>query len=50
MSGVSSVGITAHGPLDPYRFNMFMKDLLLEKGRDIMRCKGLLCIKVMAVH
>lgn len=45
MSGVSSVGITAHGPLDPYRFNMFMKDILLEKGRDIMRCKGLLCIK-----
>ena len=23
---------------------MFMKDLLLEKARDIMRCKGVLCI------
>ena len=45
LAGVSSVGISASGPLDQYRFNMFMKDLLLEKSRDIMRCKGVLCIK-----
>ena len=45
LAGVSSVGISAAGPLDQYRFNMFMKDLLLEKSRDIMRCKGVLCIK-----
>jgi G3E family GTPase len=44
LAGVSSVGISAAGPLDQYRFNMFMKDLLLEKARDIMRCKGVLCI------
>jgi len=44
LAGVSSVGISATGPLDQYRFNMFMKDLLLEKARDIMRCKGVLCI------
>ena len=84
LAGVSSVGISAPGPLDQYRFNMFMKDLLLEKvgarvgrvgggvgggcatlplagparahhpdprppflvlqARDIMRCKGVLCI------
>lgn len=45
LAGVSSVGISASGPLDQHRFNMFMKDLLLEKSRDIMRCKGVLCIK-----
>lgn len=46
LSGVGSVGITARGPLDKYRFNMFMRDLLGEKARDIFRCKGMLCIKV----
>lgn len=45
LSGVGSVGITARGPLDKYRFNMFMRDLLGEKARDIFRCKGMLCIK-----
>jgi hypothetical protein len=44
-SGVGSVGITARGPLDKYRFNMFMRDLLGEKARDIFRSKGVLCIK-----
>lgn len=44
-SGVGSVGITARGPLDKFRFNMFMKDLLGEKARDIFRSKGVLCIK-----
>jgi hypothetical protein len=46
MSGVGSVGITARGALDKYRFNMFMRDLLGEKARDIFRSKGVLCIKV----
>jgi G3E family GTPase len=45
LSGVGSVGITARGPLDKYRFNMFMRDLLGEKARDIFRSKGVLCIK-----
>jgi G3E family GTPase len=44
-SGVGSVGITAPGPLDKYRFNAFMRDLLSERARDIFRCKGVLCIK-----
>lgn len=39
LSNVSSVGITARGPLDEHRFNMFMRDLLAEKARDIFRCK-----------
>lgn len=45
LSGVGSVGITARGPLDKYRFNAFVKDLLGERARDIFRCKGVLCIK-----
>ncbi|KAG1667433.1 hypothetical protein FOA52_004850 [Chlamydomonas sp. UWO 241] len=44
LSNVSSVGITARGPLDEYRFNMFMRDLLAEKASDIFRCKGVLSI------
>lgn len=46
LSDVSSVGITARGPLDEYRFNMFMRDLLAEKAKDIFRCKGVLSVHV----
>jgi len=45
VSGVGSVGITARGPLDKYRFNAFMRDLLSERARDIFRCKGVLSVK-----
>jgi hypothetical protein len=44
LSGIGSVGIVARGPLDEYRFNMFMRDLLAEKARDIFRCKGVLAV------
>lgn len=46
LSDISSVGIMAKGALDEYRFNMFMRDLLAEKAKDIFRCKGFLCIHV----
>jgi G3E family GTPase len=46
LSGVGSVGIVARGALDEYRFNMFMKDLLQEKSKDIFRCKGVLAVHV----
>lgn len=46
LSDVSSVGITARGQLDEYRFNMFMRDLLTEKAKDIFRCKGVLSVHV----
>lgn len=46
LSDVSSVAITAHGPLDEYRFNMYMRDLLAEKAKDIFRCKGVLSVHV----
>lgn len=39
LSGISSIGVTAVGPLDEYRFNMYMRDLLTEKAKDIFRCK-----------
>ncbi|GAB4819489.1 hypothetical protein N2152v2_006535 [Parachlorella kessleri] len=45
LSGVGAIGITARGPLDKHRFNMFMRDLLGEKARDIFRSKGVLSIK-----
>ena len=46
LCGVGSVGIVARGPLDEYRFNMFMRDLLAEKAKDIFRCKGVLAVHV----
>lgn len=46
MSDISSVGFQAHGSLDEYRFNMFMRDLLTEKAKDIYRCKGVLAVHV----
>ncbi|GFR48893.1 hypothetical protein Agub_g10838 [Astrephomene gubernaculifera] len=44
LSDISSVGIMARGPLDEYRFNMYMRDLLAEKAQDIFRCKGVLSV------
>eukprot|EP00892_Ulva_mutabilis_P002897 jgi/Ulvmu1/12608/UM092_0039.1 len=41
---VRSIGILLPGALDNYLFNMFMRDLLLERGKDIFRSKGTLCI------
>lgn len=43
---IYSVGITAQGPLHPWRFNMFMRDFFVERHTDIFRSKGVLCIKV----
>lgn len=45
LSDVSSVAMTARGPMDEYRFNMYMRDLLSEKAKDIFRCKGVLCVQ-----
>jgi hypothetical protein len=46
LSDVSSVGIMARGALDEYRFNMYIRDLLSEKAKDIFRCKGVLSVHV----
>ena len=44
--GIGSVGITARSPLHEWCFNMFLKKLFAEKSKDIIRCKGVLCVKV----
>ena len=42
----TTVSIQLQGPIDPYRFNMFMADLLAERGCDIKRMYGVLSIQV----
>ena len=42
---VTSVGITTPGDLDPDRLNGWISNLLLTKGVDIFRMKGILSIK-----
>ena len=42
----STVSIQLQGPIDPYRFNMFMADLLAERGSDIKRMYGVLTVQV----
>ena len=42
----ATVSIELTGPIDPYRFNMFMADLLAERGSDIKRMSGVLSVQV----
>jgi G3E family GTPase len=42
---VSSVGINVAGDLDEKRLNEWLRDLLINKGTDIFRMKGVLSIK-----
>ncbi|MBM3451392.1 MAG: GTP-binding protein, partial [Armatimonadetes bacterium] len=42
---VTSVGITADGELDKKRLNAWLSRLLMEKGNDIYRMKGVLAIR-----
>ena len=42
----STVSIEIVGLIDPYRFNMFVADLLAERGRDIKRMSGVLSVQV----
>ena len=44
-----SVTVSVSGPIDPYRFNMFMSDLLAERGSDIKQMHGILSIQVTAI-
>lgn len=46
MEAVSSVTVAVQAPIDPYRFNMFMSDLLAERGSDIKQMHGVLSIQV----
>ena len=42
----ATVHVELTGPIDPYRFNMFMADLLAERGSDIKRMSGVLSVQV----
>lgn len=44
LTSVRSVYILLPGELDAYLFNMFMTDFLQERGTDIFRSKGTLCV------
>jgi len=39
---VSSVGIVEERPVNPYKLNLWLSDLLRDKGADIFRMKGVL--------
>ncbi len=42
----AAVTVQAQGSLDPYRFNMLMRDLLAEHSHDITWMSGVLNIQV----
>ncbi len=42
---VSSVGLEYEGECDPTRLNEWLSELLMEKGQDIFRMKGIVAIK-----
>lgn len=44
LTGVSSVGIKQHGELDMEKLNTWLGNMLKEKGQDIYRMKGVLCV------
>lgn len=44
LDAVTSVGIVAEGSLDVGRFNKWLGTLLKERGEDLYRSKGVLCV------
>ncbi|KAL3156866.1 hypothetical protein ABBQ38_001135 [Trebouxia sp. C0009 RCD-2024] len=45
-----TITVSVHRPIDPYRFNMFMSDLLAERGSDIKEMHGILSIQGYGDH
>jgi len=45
LSGVGSIGIKCEGVLDENRFNLFMRNLLRSKSKDLYRSKGIITIE-----
>jgi len=43
-TGITSVSLTSNVPLDAVRLEEWLKDLLMRRGRDILRTKGVLSI------
>lgn len=46
LGALHTTTVSVHRPIDPYRFNMFMSDLLAERGSDIKHMHGILSIQV----
>lgn len=46
VEALDTVTVAVQGPIDPYRFNLFMSDLLAERGSDIKQMHGILSIQV----
>ena len=44
-SGIDSIGLTAHTPMDPDRISMWLNALIASKGADILRAKGIIDVK-----
>ncbi|KAL0049418.1 hypothetical protein WJX82_001832 [Trebouxia sp. C0006] len=49
-AAVETVIVSTNGAIDPYRFNMFMSDLLAERGSDIKQMHGTLGIQGYGNH
>ena len=45
LSGVSSVGLTLEGNLDPHKFNAFMSSVLQADSKNIYRSKGVVSLE-----
>jgi G3E family GTPase len=44
-SGIRSISLVAHAPLDGDRISMWLNGLVASKGQDILRAKGIIDVK-----
>lgn len=44
-AAITSISLRAARPLDAQKFNAWISDLLMERGVDILRCKGIIDLK-----
>ncbi|MDB5775951.1 MAG: cobalamin biosynthesis protein CobW [Herbaspirillum sp.] len=44
-SGIDSISLTSHNPMDADRISMWLNALVASKGRDILRAKGIIDVK-----
>jgi G3E family GTPase len=44
-SGIDSIGLTSHIPMDPTRISLWLNALIASKGADILRAKGIIDVR-----
>jgi G3E family GTPase len=44
-SGIDSISLTSHTPMDPTRISMWLNALIASKGADILRAKGIIDVR-----